>query len=95
MENTKQEQLEQVKQTLISSLYELVELINKDDRPEFIKECITEANKIEEMLEKNFNIIIRGFRVGGEITWMQLIEVCADRTGFEQVVAEWHFKSKE
>ena len=91
----KQEQLEQVKQTLISSLYELVELINNDDRPEFIKECITEANKIEEMLEAYYNIIIMGHNEGGKITHMELLEMCADRMGFERAVAEWHFKSKE
>lgn len=95
MENTKQEQLEQIKQSLVSSLYEAVELINDDDRPEFIKECIKTAEDIEEMLEKHYNIIVMGHNEGNKITHMKLLEMCADRTGFEREIAEWHFKSKE
>lgn len=70
----------------ILQLYELVEMINSDTRPDFINDCLDTAIFIEDVLDKKYGVKTMGTSlVNGKIAHLWFIQdgFCIDSRIFE------------
>lgn len=65
---------EALKQRLINTLFDAVELMNKSDLPQFVNECLDLLNDIEEELSNNYNVVIDGLTDNNKIEYIKVMQ---------------------